>query len=48
MTPDGVLAKPDAIRGNDDNRPMFIDCDLNDQGDMGDWWLDLGCIDLPL
>lgn len=47
MTPDGVLTIPDKNRGNDAHQPLFLDSDLNGPDDMGDWWLDLGRIDLP-
>ena len=32
----------------DDGRPRFLDDAFNARvDDLGDWWLDLGCVDLP-
>lgn len=31
---------------NDDGRPHFVDAIYNSPDDLGDWWLDLGCVDL--
>jgi hypothetical protein len=47
MTPDGALFSPDSLRETDDIRPVFVNGDYNHPGDLGDWWLDLGHIDLP-
>ena len=47
MTPDGALLNSDNKPGNDDIRPVFLNGDYNSPDDMGDWWLDLGHIDLP-
>lgn len=46
MTPDGALLNTDNLKGNDGDRPMFLNGDYNAPDDMGDWWLDLGHIDL--
>jgi hypothetical protein len=47
MTPDGALTSPTGPHDSNENRPVFVNGDLNALGDMGDWWLDLGHIDLP-
>ncbi|HSQ54585.1 MAG TPA: hypothetical protein VLM40_02485 [Gemmata sp.] len=37
-----------AIPG-EDGRPRFLDDDFNVRNDdLGDWWLDLGSVDLPI
>jgi hypothetical protein len=47
MTADA--ARTDAVlsQGPDALRPLFLDADFNAPDDMGDWWLDLGRVDLP-
>lgn len=47
MTPDGALLNPGEPHDPSDIRPVFVNSDFNALDDMGDWWLDLGHIDLP-
>ena len=47
MTPDGALTNPKGMHDFDEIRPVFVNGDFNAVDDMGDWWLDLGHIDLP-
>jgi len=47
MTPDGILSDRNYPQKPDDDRPVFVNTDFNAPDDMGDWWLDLGHIDLP-
>jgi len=47
MTPDGALISPTEPHDSHDIRPVFVNSDFNAPTDLGDWWLDLGHIDLP-
>ena len=47
MTPDGALLNSGEPHDLNDIGPVFINSDFNGPGDLGDWWLDLGHIDLP-
>ena len=47
MTPDGFLSDRDGPPAPDDARPLFLNGDFNAPDDMGDWWLDIGLLDLP-
>jgi len=47
MIPDGPLTDRDGPQKPDDTRPVFLNTDFNAPDDMGDWWLDLGRVDLP-
>lgn len=39
---------PDSLPSlTDDSYPCFIDALLTGSDDLGDWWLDLGGVDLP-
>ena len=44
MTPDAAILSADVNARPADVRPQFVDDAFN--GD-GDWWLDLGGVDLP-
>ena len=47
MTPTSTLLTPDDSLDSREICPVFVNDTLNAHGDGGDWWLDLGYIDLP-
>ena len=47
MTPDGALTNPVGMHDSDEIGPVFVNDVFNAPDDAGDWWLDLGHIDLP-
>jgi hypothetical protein len=47
MIPTSPLLTPDESLDSREIGPVFVNDRLNTPGDVGDWWLDLGYIDLP-
>jgi hypothetical protein len=48
MIPTGTPNNPDSLPNfTDDGRPHFVDAAYDPPDDLGDWWLDLGRVDLP-
>jgi hypothetical protein len=46
MTPTSALLTSDESLDSREIGPVFVNDSLNAPGDGGDWWLDLGYIDL--
>jgi hypothetical protein len=47
MTPESALINARPSPDFNEIRPVFVNDEFNSADELGDWWLDLGLIDLP-